>query len=343
MKLDLPPTIYDIARAAKVGIGTVSRVFNNHPSVSNGTRSRVLKVASRYNYQPHPMARGLARRRTNAILVYLPYFTSFFFVEILQSVQSVLGDAGFDLILHGVKHPGNAAESMQKPTTRGRVDGILFFSMKMPEEVLKEYERLSIPLVFVDTHHPAVDSYFVENVRGSRIVTEHLIEKGHVDIGMLNAVRDSSPARERLKGFRDALKEHDLPVNPEWIIHAPPGPLDGFTKESGYHAMKQLLALPKRPTAVVVSSDIQAIGALEAVREGNPKQKIAITGFDDIDLARYFELTTMRQPMSEMGALAANRLLERMQHPGLPPIQRSFVPELIVRKTSAVKAAEHVS
>jgi LacI family transcriptional regulator len=336
-EMALPPTIYDIARAAKVGIGTVSRVFNDHPSVKDETRRRVLKIASRYNYHPHPFARGLARKRTNAILVYIPFYTSFFYAEILQSVQSALGEVGCDLILHGVKHPGQSGTSFGRAAVRGRVDGALFFSMKIPDEIVSEYQDSKVPLVLVDTHHEAFDSFFVENVRGAELVTEHLIHQGHRCIGMINATRESPPARDRLKGFRKALSSAGLELNSDWVLQAPPGTMDGFTKEAGYGMMKTLLRQKKKPSAVVIASDIQAVGALEAMKEmglQNPGD-IAITGFDDIELARHFGLTTMRQPMSEMGSLAANRLIERMADLKLPVIRRSFLPELIIRSTDS--------
>lgn len=311
-------------------------MFNDHPSVKDETRQRVLKIASRYNYHPHPFARGLARKRTNAILVYLPFYTSFFYAEILQSVQSALGDAGCDLILHGVKNPGYDDESVGRPAIRGRVDGALFFSMKIQDEISKEYIDSKVPLVLVDTHHEAFDSFFVENVRGAECAAEHLIQQGHKRIGMINAARESPPARERLKGFRSALQKHGLQSPNEWILHAPPGTMDGFTKEAGFALMTQMLQLKRRPSAVVIASDIQAVGALDAIKGAGLRvpEDIAITGFDDIELARHFGLTTMRQPIGSMGAMAVARLLERMSNRTMAPVHRSFVPELVIRRSS---------
>ncbi len=336
----MAPTIYDIAREAKVGIGTVSRVFNNHPSVSDETRKRVMRVATRMNYHPHPLARGLAQRRTNAILVFVPFFTSFFFVEILEAVQSTLSEVDCDLILHGITHPDHAEISLRRNSFRGRVDGILFFSMRMPEEFAAEYAHLRVPVVLVDTHDDRFDSFSVQNVHGGMGATEHLIRQGHTRIGMLNASLDSPPARERLAGFRQAMRDARLPLREEWILSSPSGPLDGFTKQSGQALMKQLLSLPRhdRPSALVVSSDIQAIGALQELGQSGLRcpDDIAVTGFDDIEIAAHFNLTTIRQPMSEMGALAARRLLERMKDPEIPVVQKTFEPELIVRGTTAV-------
>lgn len=313
-------------------------MFNNHPSVSDETRKRVLRVASRLDYHPHPFARGLARRKTNAILVFVPFFASFFFVEVLQAVQQRLGEVDCDLILHGVAHPDHAELSFRRNSLRGRMDGILFFSMKMPNEFAEEVTNLKVPVVLVDTFHRKFDSFSVENVKGAYTATKHLIDLGHTRIGMLNACADSPPARERFKGFRDALKEAGIEMNPDWVRHSPAGRLDGFTKEAGYQSTKELLhASRKHPSALVVSSDIQAVGALEAIRETGLSipDDVALIGFDDIELARHFGITTMRQPMREMGTLAATRLIERMSDPRLPVVHRSFVPELVVRRSSA--------
>src|SRR5512142_2223434 len=169
-------TIYDIAREAQVGIGTVSRVVNNHPSVSEETKCRVLKVAGRLKYHPHPYARGLARKRTNSFLVVVPFFTTYFFVEILHGAQACLHDADGDLILHGVAHPDHAEASLRRVSNRGRFDGILYFSMRLPEVFAQEVRQLKMPLVLVDAFHPDFDAFTVENVEGSRSATLHLVQ-----------------------------------------------------------------------------------------------------------------------------------------------------------------------
>jgi LacI family transcriptional regulator len=333
----LTATIYDIAKKAKVGIGTVSRVFNNHPSVSKETKSRVLQAAKRMNYHPHPYARGLASKRTNSILAIIPFFTTFFFVEILQAVQAVLAELECDLILHGVTHPEHAEGTLKKNTVRGRVDGILIFSLKMPEKFAAEYAKSNIPVVLVDTYHPDFDSFAIENVRGAYIAANYLISLGHKHIGILNANIESPPARDRLKGFRKALREAQIPIEP-YLIKCTKSPrLDGFTREDGYEMMKQFLSLgARRPTAVFVASDIQASGALKAMNEKHVRcpEDIALIGFDDIELARHIGLTTMMQPMAEMGSLAVQRLFERMKNPDLKPIFKTFLPTLVVRRTS---------
>jgi len=343
----LASTIYDIAREAKVGIGTVSRVFNNHPSVSEETRKRVRSVAARLNYQPHPYARGLARKRTNAILAVVPFFTSFFFVEILQGVQSKLGDLDCDLILYGVNHPDQVSESLRRNSIRGRVDGVLFFSMKMPDEFAEQYLNMKTPVVLVDTFHKSFDSLSVENVQGAYTATRHLISLGHKRIGMLNANLESVPARERLQGFQKALRESQLTAAPDLMKRSASPTLDGFTRETGFSRMKEFLAMgPEMPPAIFVASDIQAVGALGAINEAGLRcpEDIAIVGFDDIMLAESLGITTMRQPMYEMGALAIEKLMQRMKEPDAPAYHTTFTPKLVIRKTcgsfGAVKPRE---
>ncbi len=342
----MPPTIYDIAREAKVGIGTVSRVFNDHPSVSQGTRERVLRIAHRLNYRPHPYARGLARKRTNSVMAVIPFFTTFFFMEILQGVQSKLSDVDIDMILVGVDHPDQLEESMRHHIHRSRVDGMLFFSMQLPESFLTHSTSPRFPVVLVDTNHKRFDSLAVDNQEGALQATRHLISLGHKRIGMLNANLESHPARERLRGFRRAMADAGLAVDASLIRNSKSTKLDGFTRESGYEVMQQFIALGRHmPSALFVSSDIQAAGALAALADSGMKcpHEISIVGFDDIELASHLGLTTMRQPLIKMGHLAAEFLLARLGDPNREPVHTMFVPELVVRKTSKSIDSRHRS
>ncbi len=336
----MTPTIYDIAKAAKVGIGTVSRVLNNHPNVSEATRTKVLSIANRLNWRPHPYARGLARQRTNSILAVVPFFSTYFFVEVLRGVQSKLSEMDCDLILFGMNDPHHLEELLKRNSMRMRVDGVLFLSMVLPEHFAEQYGRLKIPIVLVDTKKDGMDSLFVENVKGAHTATKHLISLGHRRIAMLNASMRSLPARERLEGFQLAMNEMNIPIDPRLIKSSASTVLDGFTHECGYDLMKEFLQLgPDRPTAVFVCSDIQASGALWAIEEAGLRcpEDIAIVGFDDIELARHLRMTTVRQPMFEMGVLAAGKVEERINGSQLPPANVPFVPELVIRESCGSK------
>lgn len=257
-------------------------------------------------------------------------------MEILQGVQSKLGQLDCDMILYGVNHPDQVEESLRRNALRGRVDGVLFFSMKIPEAFATQYLQHKVPVVLVDTFHDNFDSFSIENLQGAYMATRHLVSLGHKRIGMLSANLESVPARERLKGFQKALRDAKLVVEPELIKKSTSPRLDGFTRETGYELMKEFIAMGKgMPTAIFVSSDIQAIGALAALSEEGLRcpDDVALVGFDDIELSSHFELTTLRQPMFEMGALAAEKLAQRMEHPDVPPTHTTFVPKLIVRKS----------
>ena len=331
-------TIYDLAREAGVGIGTVSRCLNGHPHVSPQTRARVLAVAKRLSYQPHAQAQRLASRRTNTISVIIPSFTNYFFVQVLQGVQDQAAEVGVDLILYSVSHPAQIEQYLGRSLHRGHVDGVLFFSMRLPDSYAARFEQMHLPLVLVDAFHPSFDSIRVQNKEGSLAATRHLLSLGHRAIAMINASLSTQPAQERLSGYRMALEEAGLVFRMDRVVIGEAGKNDGFNREAGHESMLRLIERntgADRVTAVVIASDVQAIGALEATRAAHIRvpEDFAIVGFGDIELAQYAELTTMRQPMYDMGQLAMEKLTRRMKEPGAPATLTSFLPDLVVRRT----------
>ncbi|MGA9119877.1 MAG: LacI family DNA-binding transcriptional regulator [Bacteroidota bacterium] len=341
-------TIYDLAREAKVGIGTVSRCLNNHPSVAPETRARVLAVIKRLDYHPHAYAQRLASKRTNTIACIIPYFTNYFFVQVLRGVQDKAGEIGIDLILYGVDHPEQAEHYLRRSLNRGHVDGVMFFSMKFPEGFVSRFQQMQLPLVLVDTMHPQFDSIRVENREGALMAMRHLIGLGHTNIAMINASLQTQPAQARLEGYRAALEEAHLTYSQDRVFISTIGKQDGFDRDSGRASMRELLRYPdarRDITAVFVASDVQAIGALEVAREQGVRvpEDIAVIGFDDIELAAHAGLTTMRQPMHEMGELALEKLVARVKDPQARPTLTSFMPELVIRETcGATRVSRHL-
>ncbi len=331
-------TIYDLAREAGVGIGTVSRCLNNHPSVSPKTRERVLAVAKRLNYQPHAHAQRLASRKANTVSTIIPFFTNYFFIEVLQGVQDKAAEYGIDLILYGVNNPSEVEYYLRRSLHGGRVDGVMFFSMTFPESYVHKFEEMKLPLVIVDAYHARFDSLLVKNKEGAMQATRHLLSLGHRNIAMINASLETVPARERLEGYKAALEEENIPFSMARVVISSNGKQDGFNRDAGYESMKEILRRNvghDRVTAVFIASDVQAIGALEAARELGVRvpEDIAIVGFDDIELAKHAQLTTVRQPMHTMGTIALQMLVDRMKNPDAPPQLSTFLPELVVRKT----------
>jgi LacI family transcriptional regulator len=335
-------TIYDLAREAGVGIGTVSRCLNNHPSVSSETRAKVLAVAKQLSYQPHAYAQRLASKKTNTISTIIPYFTNYFFIEVLQGVQDKAAELGFDLILYGVNNPAQVEYYLRRSLHRGHVDGVMFFSMRFPESYVAKFQQINLPIVLVDAYHPQFDSIRVKNREGAMAAIRHLAQLGHRDIAMINASLDTQPAKDRLDGYKAALEELGLTFSMDRVLIAGNGKHDGFNREAGRASMKELVqmnTIGQAVTAVFVASDVQALGALDAAHELGVRvpDDIAMVSFDDIELAQHEQLTTMRQPMYEMGILALEKLMTRMKNPSASPSHTSFLPELIVRQTCGAR------
>ena len=340
-------TIYDLAREAGVGIGTVSRCLNNHPSVSSETREKVLSVVKRLSYQPHTYAQRLACRKANTFSAIIPYFTNYFFIQVLQGIQDKAAEIGFDLVLYGVNDPSQADYYLRRSLQRGRVDGVLYFSMTLPESYAVKFSQMQVPLILVDTSHPQFDSFRVRNREGEMEATRHLLSLGHRNIAFINGSLETRPGRERLEGFRQALREYAVPYSEDCLFVSGLTKQDGFSRESGRESMKRLLSVRAngtRFTAVVVASDIQALGAIEIAREAGVRipEDLAMVGFDDIELAQHAGLTTMRQPMHEMGILAVERLLDRIKDPTAPPTMTTFMPDLIIRSTCGASRSSSV-
>jgi len=328
--------IYDIAREAGVGIGTVSRVLNNHPSVGANTRKKVLDVIKWMKYQPHTYAQRLARRNSETISAIIPFFSTYFFVEVLHGVQDKITELNYDLVLYGVDRPDQIESHINRTLRRGKVDGILFFSMKLPEKAVPLFKESKVPVVLVDTTLPDFDSISVANIEGAHTAVKHLIHLGHRSIGMVNSRSAGVHAMERFEGYKRGLLEEGLPCSEDFVKTGNNPKFDGFNREAGYEAMVEFIKMGKyMPRAFFVSSDIQAMGAIAALNEHGLRvpEDAAIVGFDDIELASYINLTTMRQPMYQMGALAVDRLVRRMSSADTEILHTTFSPTLIIRES----------
>jgi LacI family transcriptional regulator len=297
----------------------------------------------RLHYQPHASAQRLASKKTNTVSAIIPFFTNYFFVQVLQGVQDKAFELGIDLILYGVNHPEQAEFYLKRSMNRGHVDGVMFFSMKLPDSYVARFQQMVLPLVMVDAVHPKFDSIKVENREGALLAVRHLVSLGHKEIAMINASLKTQPARDRMDGYRAALEEADIPFSMDRVFVSSIGRQDGFNRDAGRASMRELIRSRSGGgpiTAVFVASDVQAIGVLEVARELSISipSDLAVVGFDDIELAQHMGLTTMRQPMYDMGELAMERLSARMRDPQAPATITSFMPELVVRESCGAHA-----
>jgi DNA-binding LacI/PurR family transcriptional regulator len=333
--------IYDVAKRAGVGIGTVSRVLNKSSHISDPTRQKVLAAIKALHYQPHTAAQSLARRRTNTLGCVIPFFTGNFFAQLLCAVQKKTSEFGNDLVLYSVDLANKKETFLRRVLSEKRVDGLLLVSLEITDEYAKRFLRQKLPIVLVDSFHDQLDSIKVDNDEGAHTATTHLIKLGYDKVAMIDGQLKSVPARLRLEGYKRALADHGRAFEERYFVACDfTDEADGFNREAGYSGMLQLLDLgSQRPRAVFVSSDIQAIGAMEAIRDRGLKvpDDVAVVGFDDIELAQYVGLTTMRQPILEMGELAVDRLMELVRGKREKDFKHRFATELIIRESCGAK------
>ena len=335
-------TIYDIADRAQVSIATVSRVLNDHPRVSDATRRRVFRVAEDLGYQPHASAQSLARQHTQLIAAVVPMMTSFFFMEVLRGIQDRLDASSYDLLVYASRTLGRVDGQLGRAVQKGRSDGLLLVSTPITPERARTLTASRRPVVLVDSVHEAFDSVAVDNRRGGLAAVRHLLDQGHTRIGLVLPVETSVPAAERRAGYEDALAEAGVDLDERLVVSAEwDRDHDGYTRYAGYCGMKTLLGRfasdpAARPTAVFVAADVMAFGALRAAHEAGLRlpDDLQMVGFDDTASAAYVGLTTLAQPMVEMGRLATETLLRRLRDPETPPSHTVFAPQLVVRETS---------
>lgn len=325
-------TIKDVARRANVSVATVSRALNGHQNVAEAVRSRVLRVADELRYSPHHAARSLSSRRTGTIGVVLPDLYGEFFSELMRGIDQVARERGLHLLVssyHGhLQEQGAALRTM-----RGRVDGLLLMSPFVDgAEALAGELSPTMPAVLMNSTRVAGAraSVGVDNHGGAVTMMRHLVEAGHRRIAFIAGPEDNFDARERLRGYREALAQA-LPEHAPWVLQG------DFDEASGHRAGQALLAADARPDAVFAANDMMALGCLFALTQGGVRvpEDIALAGFDDIPLSRYVHpaLTTMRVEIAELGARAIRRLLEPGDPAGQTPTDL-LAPRLVVRGSS---------
>jgi DNA-binding LacI/PurR family transcriptional regulator len=333
-----PATIRDVAQRAGVGVGTVSRVLNDNPSVSDATRRKVLSAIEELDYTPNSIARRLSLGKTLTIAVVVPFFTRPSFVERLRGVEYALADSEYDLILFNVETTAKRDAYFRSIPRRERVDGLLIVTLAPGDADVDRFLRANVPTVLIDAHHPRLSQVVIDDVGGGRIATQHLIELGHYKIAFVGDQFDNPfhfvSSRDRYQGYRRALDEAGIPFRPEYHCQGEHG------REQAQEMACDLLALPDPPTAIFAASDIQAIGVLEAAQDAGLRvpEDLSVIGYDDIEIAEYMHLTTIRQPLFALGVEGVELLLDSIATPAPSPRRILLPVELVVRGTTASSA-----
>lgn len=345
-------TIHDIAKRAGVSSTTVSRVLNNKPDVDEKTRENILKIIEETNYVPNPIMIGLGKSKTNLIGFFTYNLTGPFRVEVLRSISESLSNSQYQLLFYNLNVPfpttpaeyERASQALYDIINKGSVDGLVMLQPVSDKNYLAGLHAQKFPLVFIDDwgYMSQVDVPRVEadNYRGAQLALRHLIGLGHRRIAFITgplefgnfAVRSST---ERLRAYKDVLAEAGIPFDSRLVCHG------NFSEESGFSCTKTLLDQPETATgftALFASSDLMAIGAMNALTESGRRvpDDISVIGFDDLPLDAYVRpaLTTVRMPVKEMGRRAVEMLIELIEDKPLGSKREAFPTELVIRAST---------
>lgn len=333
-----PVTIRDVAKAAGVSPGTVSRAMNNSPFVRPETKAHILHIVQELRYVPNVYAQRLSTGRALSISIVVPFFTRPSVSERLNGAISLLSNTDYDLIIHNIETPEERHHCFTSVITRHQVDGVLIISLSPSEEEAEVLSRSSVPIVFIDARYPNPSLFYqviVDDVAGGRQAVEHLISLGHRRIAYLSDRVDTpfhfTATRNRLAGYREALLAAGIPFRPEYRVEGE------FGRWPAKQLTIQLLSLPEPPTAIFAASDTQAVGVLEAAREMeiSVPDQLSVIGYDDIEIADILGITTIRQPLYHSGRRGVQLLLKALEDPDAPACIETLPTELVVRSTTA--------
>lgn len=289
----------------------MSRVLNASGPVSDATRLRIQRVASRLRYSPNSAARSLITRRTHTIGVLLPDLYGEFFSEVIRGIDVVAQRNGYHMLVsssHSEQHALEAALGAM----RGRVDGLIVMSPDLDQHTLRANLAASPAVVLLNcaANAPGFDAIKIDNLGGAAGMTRHLLALGHRRIAFIQGAARNVDADERLRGYRLALRSARVERRPAYEVAG------DFTEAGGHRAATVLLGAHPRPTAIFAANDSMAIGALSALREAGVSvpQEMAVAGFDDIPIAQYTSppLSSVHVPIAELGARATQRLVEAL-------------------------------
>lgn len=327
-------TIFDVAELAGVSISTVSRVINSPEKVNINTRQKIYEAIDKLGFVPQAEARARALRFNGRIGVITPFFTAPSFVQRLRGIAAALSKENFDLIIYTVDSNNRLQSYLSSLPLTGNLDGLVIVSLPVADNDVNRLLEHNLPTVLIEFPHRLLNGVEIDDVAGGRMATEYLINQGHKRIAFLG---DSDlpeysihPVSLRLKGFRQAIKNANLEVPKEFVRLAP------YNQEQARIVAKELLDIPNPPTAIFAATDLQALGVLKAARRLNVKipEQLAVIGFDDLDMAEYADLTTVRQHLDESGRIAIEILLSHISD-NTRPVQHITLPLTLIKRLTA--------
>jgi DNA-binding LacI/PurR family transcriptional regulator len=331
-------TIRDVARRAGVSVATASRAMNGKEIVSAQTRERIRAVSEELGFTPSPTARRLSLGRTLTVGVIVSYLTRPQAVERLRGVDAVFADGELDLIVYNVESVQKRDHYLRTLVDPHRHDGLLVVSLPPPPDASSSLEHAAVPVVFVDVHVPAVSALprvVGDDVEGGALAVRHLLDLGHRKIGLISDAAEDpfgfTSSRDRKAGMLREFAAVGVELPERWVGHGEHG------RYEARDLALRMLRSADRPTAIFAASDTQALGVIAAAHEAgfNVPEDLSVIGYDDIEVADYVGLTTIRQRLIESGRQGAELLLAEMECRSDPATVVSLPPQLVVRSTTA--------
>jgi DNA-binding LacI/PurR family transcriptional regulator len=324
-----------IAKTVGVSIATVSRAFNEPDKVRPEIRNKILEFARQSNYIYNANAADLKLRKSNTIGVLFPTNIGSLFADTLMAIHEKIQERQMSLIIGNTMYNKAKEKLLVKQFLERRVSGIIFTGYALGQEQLFHdlmAQNINCVVTYELQDDPEINHVGFDNLKAAYDVTNYLISLRHSRIGLIiGPYKKTGRVMKRFKGYQQALEESGIEFDPTLVISTEPGLLEGK------HAMKQLLALPKPPTAVFAVSDYLAIGALKSIKQAGLKvpENISLVGFDGGEFAAYSDppLTTVRVPAHEMGRLAANVLMDAIDQDISHPRQYCLDADLIIRES----------
>ncbi len=328
------PTIYDVATLSGVSISTVSRVLNSPEKVGNAARQKVIAAIDELGFVPKAEARARALQNSLRIGVLTPFITAPSFVQRLRGISSALAKTNHELIIYTVDSLPRLQGYLTNLPIKGNLDGLITMSLPVDDSSAKRLKQHGPHTVLIEHRCDDFSSIEIDDYQGGLLAARFLVSKGHQRCAFIGDIKPPDyairPADQRLAGFRQGLFEAGVILDNEYIRSSP------ITQEKTEQAVFELLNMPSPPTAIFAAADIQALAALKVAHKSGllVPGDLAVLGFDDLDMAEYADLTTIRQHLDESGRLAIELLLAHIADNSRPVQHIKLLLTIIERLTA---------
>ncbi|MBB6731460.1 LacI family DNA-binding transcriptional regulator [Cohnella zeiphila] len=330
-------TIKDVAKVAGVSTGTVSYALAGDPRINEKTRKLVEEAAHKLNYIPNEVGRSLRSRKTETIAFVIPntsshVFSHPYFLKLLEGITEVLEEYSYNLQISTTPSEKEEAKAYDKILRSNRVDGIILSSASLKDRNILRMVESGFPVVYLGKwHHEEVLTVERDDFRGAYEAASHLAGLGRRRIVHISGPLDHQESVDRLEGYKQALSDHQILYDASLVVEK------DFSREAGAAAVEELRAANVRYDGIFAGNDLMAIGALKQLKRMNiaVPEEVSVVGFDDIDMADAVtpELTTVHQPMREIGRMAAEKLLAVLQDREVPEKRSIVSTRLIIRES----------